>query len=288
MNQSRKSYRYVPATISLAAGFLFLTPVRAQDSAPSTPTSKVERKNQAPVSSEVLRVKLPKPVEAKLKNGLTVLIAEDHRFPAISVQLQISAAGALYEPENVAGLASVTAQMLREGTKSRDSKQIAEETDKLGASFGGSAEFGSSVTNFSASGLSDNFDSWFPLALEVLLHPSFPARELDNLKQRLAVQLRQQRAAPGFLASERFNRALFGQHPAAIVSATAESLESLTPAVLAQWHRERYVPQNAILGFAGNVRAGELIPKLDKWLADWDATSLKETLPANPVPSTER
>jgi zinc protease len=289
MNHSLKSYRSLAAALSLAAGSLLLTPpIRAQDTAPSTPTSKVERKNEAPVSSEVLRVKLPKPIEAKLKNGLTVLIAEDHRFPAISVQLQISAAGALYEPENVAGLASVTAQMLREGTKSRDSKQIAEEADKLGASFGGSAEFGSSVTNFSASGLSDNFDTWFPLALEVLLHPSFPARELDNLKQRLAVQLRQQRAAPGFLASERFNRALFGHHPAAIVSATAESLESLTPAVLAKWHREHYVPQNAILGFAGNVRAGELIPKLEKWLADWDATSLKETLPANPVPTTER
>jgi zinc protease len=178
--------------------------------------------------------------------------------------------------------------MLREGTKSRDSKQIAEEADKLGASFGGSADFGSSVTTFAASGLSDNFDTWFPLALEVLLHPSFPARELDNLKQRLAVQLRQQRAAPGFLANERFNRALFGHHPAAIVSATAESLEVLTPAVLAKWHRERYVPQNAILGFAGNVSAGELIPKLEKWLADWEASSLKETLPANPVPTTER
>lgn len=267
MNYSRKSYGFLAAAISLAAGFLFLTPpIRAQDSAPSTPTSKVERKNQAPLSSEVLRVKLPKPVEAKLKNGLTVLIAEDHRFPAISVQLQISAAGALYEPENVAGLASVTAQMLREGTKSRDSKQIAEEADKLGASFSGSADFGSSVTTFGASGLSDNFDIWFPLALEVLLHPSFPARELDNLKQRLSVQLRQQRASPSFLASERFNRALFSHHPAAIVSATAESLESLTPAVLAKWHRERYVPQNAILGFAGNVRAGELIPKLEQWL----------------------
>jgi predicted Zn-dependent peptidase len=288
MNHSRKSHACL-AAISLAVGFLFLTArIRAQDSAPSTPTSKVERKNQAPLSSEVLRVKLPKPVEAKLKNGLTVLIAEDHRFPAISVQLQISAAGALYEAENVAGLASVTAQMLREGTTSRDSKQIAEEADKLGASFGGSADFGSSVTTFGASGLSDNFDIWFPLALEVLLHPSFPARELDNLKQRLAVQLRQQRASPGFLASERFNRALFSHHPAAIVSATAESLESLTPTVLAKWHRERYVPQNAILGFAGNVRADELIPKLEKWLADWEATSLKETLPANAVPTTER
>jgi zinc protease len=289
MNHSGKSYGSLAAAISVALASLFTAyPIRGQDSPPSTPTSKVERKNQAPLSSDLLRVKLPKPVEAKLKNGLTVLIAEDHRFPAVSVQLQMSAAGALYEPANLAGLASVTAQMLREGTKSRTSKQIAEEADKTGASFGASAEFGSSVTTFGASGLSDNFDGWFPLALDVLLNPTFPARELDNLKQRLSVQLRQQRAAPGFLASERFNRAVFGAHPAAIVSATSESLDLITPESLAKWHGERYVPQNAILGFAGNVRAAELIPKLDKWLADWKPSGLKETLPANAAPSSER
>ncbi len=289
MKHSRKSYWSQAAAISVAIAHLSLAdPILGQDSPPSTPTSKVERKNQVPLSSDILRVKLPKPIEAKLKNGLTVLIAEDHRFPAVSVQLEMSAAGALYEPSNLAGLASITAQMLREGTKSRSSKQIAEEADKLGVSFGASADFGSSVTTFGVSGLSDNFDSWFPLALDVLLNPTFPAHELDNLKQRLGVQLRQQRAAPNFLATERFNRAVFGAHPAAVVSATAESLNSLTPEGLTQWHRERYVPQNAILGFAGDVRAGELIPKLEKWLADWKPSGLKETLPANAAPSTGR
>jgi zinc protease len=289
MNHSYQFSVSRAVAISVAIACLFLAyPIVGQDSPPSTPTSKVERKNQAPLSSEILRVKLPNPIEAKLKNGLTVLIAEDHRFPTVSVQLELSAAGALYEPPNLAGLASVTAQMLREGTKSRSSKQIAEEADKLGASFGAAAEFGSSVATFGASGLSDNFDSWFPLALDVLLNPAFPSHELDNLKQRLAVQLRQQRATPNFLAGERFNRAVFGTHPAAVVSATAESLNSLTPEGLTEWHRQRYVPQNAILGFAGNVRASELIPKLEKWLADWKPSGLKETLPANAAPSTER
>src|SRR3712207_462930 len=46
--------------------------------------SKVERKNRAPVSKDVLRVKLPKPVETKLDNGLTVLVLEDHRFPVVT------------------------------------------------------------------------------------------------------------------------------------------------------------------------------------------------------------
>jgi zinc protease len=108
-----------------------------------TPPSKVERKNQAPVSREVLRVKLPKPIEAKLKNGLRVLILEDHRTPSVFVELHIGGAGALYEPSGITGLANATAQMLREGTKARTSVQIAEEIDRLGASLG-AAVLGSS------------------------------------------------------------------------------------------------------------------------------------------------
>ena len=261
--------------------------VHSQEAA-STPVSKVERKNKAPLSGDVLRVNLPKPLETKLANGLTVLIVEDHRFPTVTVQLQINGAGALFENANLPGLASVTAQMLREGTNSRSSKQIAEAADRLGANFGASADFGSAVTTFSASGLRDNFSSWFELATDVLLHPSFPADELEKLKQRLRVQLRQQRSSANFLLAERFNRAVYGSHPAAKVSLTTDSIESITPEILAKWHGERYVPQNAILGFAGDVRAAELIPFLQKTLGRWPPTALKQILPPNPAPSTER
>src|SRR5258705_11263858 len=111
----------------------WLTPLAlfAQDAAVSP--SKVERKYRAPVSRDILPVNVPKPVEAKLKNGLTVLIVEDRRAPYISMQLHIGGAGALFEPAGMAGLASITAQMLREGTSTKTSLQIAEEIDRLGA-----------------------------------------------------------------------------------------------------------------------------------------------------------
>lgn len=249
------------------------------------PVSKVERKNRAPVSKEILRVRLPKPVEVTLENGLTVLIMEDHRFPTVFVNLQISGAGPLYEPAELPGLASITAQMMREGTKTRTSKQIAEEVDRLGATLSVSSSFGSSGATLSASGLSDNLDEWFPLAVDVLMNPSFPADELANLKQRLKVQLRAQRSQPSFLARERFSRAVYGSHPAAVVSATSESIDAITPELLAKWHRERYAPQNAILGIAGDVRAQEMIAKLKKWFASWQKTDLREVLPPNPTPA---
>src|SRR5205085_4352685 len=134
------------------------------------------------------------------------------------------------------GLASITAQMLREGTKTRTSVQIAEQTALLGAEVSASSSFGSSATIVNASGLSDNFDQWFGLATDVLLNPNFPADELNRLKQRLKAQLRQQRANPNFLSNETFSRAVYGTHPASVVSATNASIDAITPELLAKWH----------------------------------------------------
>lgn len=279
----------------LGAVLLLGWPAPAPAQAPAAPgqekgvaISKVERKNRAPVSKEILRVKLPRPVEATLENGLTVLIMEDHRFPTVFVQLNLSGAGPIYEPAHLPGLANITAQMLREGTQSRTSRQLAEDVEKLGATLSSSSGFGSSAAIISASGLSDNFDEWFALAADILLHPTFPAEELAKLQQRLKVQLRQQRSQSFFLVNERFNRAVFGKHPAAVVSATPESIDATTPEELAKWHRERYVPQNAILGIAGDVRASELLPKLKSWLGGWQKTELKEVLPPNAAPASAK
>ena len=165
-----------------------VAPLRAQQPAPGqdkgTSRSKVERKNRAPVSKEVLRVKLPKPVEATLDNGLTVMILEDHRFPVVNMNLQMSGAGPIFDPADKPGLANLTAQMLREGTKTRNSRQIAEEVDKLGATLGANSGFGSTAASISASGLSDNFDQWFGLMADMLMNPSFPADEFGKLKAR--------------------------------------------------------------------------------------------------------
>src|SRR5262245_25951328 len=275
------------AIITLVA-FGWTGAVAAQEEEHSTDTSKVERKNRAPVSKDILKVTLPRATEATLSNGMTVLIMENHRLPLISLQYNISGAGAIFEPSNVPGLAGITAQMLREGTTSKDSVQIAEQIDQLGASISAAAGFGSAVTVINASGLRDNFEQWFALTNDILLNPTFPASELNRIKQRMKTQLRQQRANPNFLSTETFSKAVYGSHPASVVAATAESIDAITPEMLEKWHRDRYAPQNAILGITGDVKASEIVPKLEKWLANWKKTDLKEQLPPNPKPATSK
>jgi len=275
-------------SLLLTAGSLVTAQQRGEPEQPVTPRNQVELKNRAPVSKDILKVKLPRATEGTLSNGLTVLVIEDHRLPLISIQYSLGASGPIFDPPNMVGLSRITAQMMTEGTKSRSSLQISQEVERLGAALSVSSSYGSTVTTLSASGLSDNFDKWLDLANDVLLNPSFPAGELDRHKQQLAVALRQQRTSAEFLMSERFSRAMYGDHPAANITTNQGTVDALTPAILAKWHDDKYAPQNSILGIAGDVKASEVIPKLEKLLAGWKKTELKEALPANPKPSTAR
>lgn len=258
---------------SLALSGVLLAQAPGGDSK-AVSASKVERKNKAPVSTDVLRVTLPKPVELKLPSGLTVLVLEDHRLPTITLRMTIQGAGSLNDPPDVPGVANLTATMLKEGTYSRTSKKISEDIDRLGATIIASAPFAAGAANFNASGLSDNVRDWMNLAADILLNPTFLDEELAKLKQRVKVQMVQQRSSPFFLIQERFNKAVYGDHPAASVSFTPESLDKITREMLVKWHHERYVPQNALLGIAGDIKASQL-QEMFSSMPNWEGTDRK-------------
>ncbi|HZI32569.1 MAG TPA: insulinase family protein, partial [Candidatus Binatia bacterium] len=181
--------------------------------------SKVQRLNKAPVNNEILKVKLPHPVEVTLPNGLTMLVLEQHKLPTVYFSLWIKS-GALSDPKDTPGLASFTADLLRDGTAKRNSTQIATELDELGATFNADASFGSNVTTVQASGLSQSTDKLMDIMSDIVLNPSFPADELQKYQRQEGARLFQLRSNPGFLARERFARALYGDFPAAVQAPT--------------------------------------------------------------------
>jgi zinc protease len=247
--------------------------------------SKVERKNLAPVSHQPLKVRFPRAKEFKLENGLTVLILEDHRLPLVDVTIHMKGAGSLFDPQNRPGLAQMVAFLLGEGTTHRTSQQCAADIERLGANFGSNAPFGSPEATHNGSGLSDNFDQWFELYVDMILHSVFPQEELDSIRLQQLAQLQQQEAQPGFLAIRQVMADLYGRHPAAITSATAASLKAMTRDELVAWCQVHYAPQNSTLAIAGDVRAEVLMPKLRKWFATWTRTSATAEVPPPTAPT---
>jgi predicted Zn-dependent peptidase len=248
------------------------TPARTQGpgSEKGTAVSEVHRLNRAPVSKEVLRVKLPRPRETKLANGLTVLVLEQHKLPTVAFTLWVKT-GALADPKDMPGLAKATAEMLREGTTHRTSAQLAADVDGLGASLMASAEFGAGTSTVSASGLSESTERLLELMSDVVLNPTFPADEFAKYQRRQLAQVEQMRSRPGFLAQERFHKVLYGDFAAAIVSATPESLKAMTPAQLKDFHDRYYVPNNALLGVVGDVQFDQVVALVQKYLGGWQS-----------------
>jgi len=246
------------------------TTVRAQGPGgeKGTAVSEVQRLNRAPVSKEVLRVKLPRPRETKLDNGLTVLVLEQHKLPTVAFTLWVKT-GALADPKGLPGLAKATAEMLREGTTQRTSAQLAADVDGLGASLMASAGFGADTSTVSASGLVESMDRLLELVSDVVLNPTFPADEFAKYQRRQLAQVEQARSQPGFLAQERFQKVLYGDFAASIVSATPESIKAMTTAQLKDFHERYYVPNNAILGVVGDVQFDQVVSLVQKSFGGW-------------------
>jgi predicted Zn-dependent peptidase len=242
--------------------------VLAQEGEHGASVSKVVRLNRAPVSKEILKVTLPRPVVTKLPNGLTLLVLEQRKLPTVTFLLRIES-GAMTDPKNMPGLAMFTANMLKEGTTHRSSSQLASDVDNIGSSLNASANFGSDSTQISASGLVTSTDRILELMSDATLNPTFPQDELEKYKKRELANLEQDRSDPDFLGEERFRHAVYGNFPAAVYSATKESVNGISQAQLQAFHDHYYVPSNAILGVAGDVKPEEIRELVTKYFGAW-------------------
>jgi len=245
-----------------------------------------EHLNRAPISHENLTVKLPEAAPVKLSNGVTVLAIEDSRLPIALVRFQLEDAGAIYSPRP--GVAECTAEMLTEGGGGRSGKQIADEFARLGATLSSAAPVGAEAATVEASGLTSHFPEWLDLTAAVVLHPSFPADEFSGVRQRWQVRSRLRLTQASNLADDTLQRLIYGSHPAAVTFPGGESLATVTPEMLAQWHRERYTPAKTIVLCIGRVRTSDFISRMEKLLGSWKAAEANPTPPPPPQPASAR
>jgi predicted Zn-dependent peptidase len=238
-------------------------------------------KGKAPVSKEVLRVKLPRAEEATLPNGLQVVLLKSTKVPTFNMQMVVLTGG-LADPADFRGLASFTASLLREGTAKRSSKEISEQVDALGATLNAGSGLSSFTTNISTAGLVENFDQTLDLFADVIRNPTFPQAEVARYKSRTLSQLQLQRSIPQFLAAEQFSRAIYGtSHPASLIVPPSESINKVSTKDLMDFHAKYYRPNNAILAIVGDVTMKEIMPKLEKAFGDWQ----KGDVPATTIPA---
>src|SRR5262249_28328856 len=152
----------------------------------------------------------------------------------------------------------------------RSALQIADDAAQLGANLGVNSTMDASMVTVSA--MSRNFPAAMNLMADVVLHPSFPAEEIERQRATRLSNLVQQRSNPNAIATAVFSAALYGEsHPYGFTElGTAESNKQITRDELQAFWRSHFVPSNAALIVAGAITLPELRKLAENTLGAWN------------------
>jgi zinc protease len=235
-----------------------------------------------PPPQKTPKVELPNIQKATLENGLRVWLVESRELPLVALNL-VFQSGSDRDPLDKPGLAFMTADVLDEGTGTRDALQIADELESIGASLGvRSGTDGSFVT---LNTLTKHLDKALDVFADVVTNPTFPQKEFDRLVDQRRTALIQQRDRAATIASLSFARLIYGTgHPYGNdAGGTEQSLASMTREDLAAFYAGHYRPNDAVLVVVGDVTMKDLLGKLEPRLESWKPGSVAEaTFPSKP------
>ena len=238
----------------------------AQGGALETAAAAGDR-SRVPVPGPAPALKVPPQRHFQLANGLKVRLVEYHRLPIVALYLVVDA-GAMHDPPDRPGLASFTAAMLTEGTKTRSATRISDDLGFLGATLSAGAGFDSA--SLSGSVLSAHLEELLQIFADVLVNPTFPLGDFARVQDQRLVSLIQQRDQPGAVAAKAFMKLYWGDHPYGHwPMGTEKSVQEMRREDLARFHAARWRPAASELVVVGDVSEEDAKAKLEKALASW-------------------
>ena len=223
----------------------------------------------------------PDYVTKVLPNGLKIFVIEDDRKPTITMRLVIKAGDAL--DGGKPGIAGFVAGLLNRGTATRDALTFAKAVDSLGAQLEASA--GPDAISVSTSGLTKITDPLLDLFADAVIHPVFAQEEFAKAQKRTYSTLTAQKKEPRSLVGKLMNATLFGEHPYGKFT-TPESVKAISRDDLTAFHSRWFAPNNASLAIVGDVKAADILPKIEKALGGWERRDMPMIKRADIAPIT--
>ena len=240
---------------------------------------------------------LPKPARFTLSSGPKVLVVERHSLPMAAIAV-VWPAGVADEPVDAAGVASLAADLLDEGTQKRGALELADALEALGTNLDAGASWDSTAVSLVT--ITRNLDASLALLAEVVSAPAFDEKEFERVRNERLTGFLQRKDAASLLASDMFSKVLYGEKTryGEPVVGTEAALKKLTPGDVASWYRGHLRPHAATIIVAGDLTAAEARAKLEKAFAGWkepegaahDATAsnAKPEAPEAPPPAARR
>jgi len=227
------------------------------DEEPEPPTASAEPwRNTVPAPGPAPTTPAPPVQRFTLDNGLAVWLVESHRLPTVSASL-VSRLGSAGDPADRPGLADLMTGALDGGTVQRDALGLARELEAVGATLGN--DTGQDGTWLTATALTGRAPATLGILADVARNPTFPAEEVERVRDEAIVSLRQSRDDADTIAETVTLREVYGAgHPYGHPSTgTEDGLRAATVDDLRRAHARAFTPANSALLLAGDLTAAE-------------------------------
>ncbi|HEY9597460.1 MAG TPA: pitrilysin family protein [Cyanophyceae cyanobacterium] len=221
-----------------------------------------------PINSQSTAITQSLPEELSLVNGVHILLLPDRSTPTVTLSGYIRA-GTEFDTQAKAGLASLTAQNVMNGTTTRNALEIAKALEERGASL----DFGANREGVSVGGNSLATD--LPILIEsfadVVQNATFPSDQLELTRQQTLTALKVQLDTPAQVAIRTFQQNVYPDNHPFHAFPTADSVQRISREDLVKFYQEHYRPDTTVLTLVGDFDPQKVRSLLETQLSGWQA-----------------
>jgi zinc protease len=262
------------------------SPYDDQGGATAAPATARPQPRVGPISN----LDFPDIERATLSNGIPVVYARRGTLPVVRVAVEFNA-GLAADPGNALGTQSLMLNLLDEGTARRNSIQIAEEQERLGAQITTGASLDRTAVQMAA--LTPNLRPSLDLLADIIRNPAFAPAEVERLRAQQLAAIKSELTQPNAIGLRALAPILYGpDHPYGrplTGTGTEAVIKALTRDDLIRFHQSWIRPDNATIYAAGDVPLATLVPMLEASFGNWAkpaaAKGTKNFTAAPPAPT---
>jgi predicted Zn-dependent peptidase len=225
-------------------------------------------RSRVPEPAPAASFRAPKPIVITLRDGMPVWVLPGRDLPIVAASAVLRAGASAHRSDR-AGLASLTAAMLDEGTTSRSAHELALTAEGLGTHLSASCGWDGSYVSLQC--LTPHLDASLDLAVDILLRPSFPESEWTRVHAQTLASLRAEYDSAEARAYRGLLKAIYdrGHGYRVPIDGEESTVAALTRDELNLFHRAHYQPSRAAWVVAGDVDPDEVARQIEDRIADW-------------------
>ena len=210
--------------------------------------------------------KLSDKKKVKLANGLQTTTVQYGNLPKVTINLTVNT-GSIHEAADETGLASLTGDMIKQGSKTMDFKTLSKKVAAMGGTV--NVSVGKEEVSVSGSVLSEFAPDFIAAIADLIMNPALPASELprlkDNAKRNLAVDM----TVPQSIAEDKFRKALFKDHPYGRYFSTAKTIDGFTVQKVKDFYNKNFGAKRSALYIVGKFDDAVVNTAINKAFGKW-------------------